>query len=106
MTAEPLRVMPAKIAHKPAERTVTVTGTGEWSTWQATAKASFPARLLADLQSGNIDRIVTALDTIIVEHNFPGIEGKAEHMADVDPYEGLFAVAGEVFDAISRLPPR
>jgi len=95
-------------AGRPAPRTVDVTvAAGEFAGWSCTARADFPARVLADLQSGSIDRIMVALDVIIVDHNFPGADGElAETMADVDPYRGLLAVAGDALDAIGKLPNR
>lgn len=99
--------MSRRPAGRPAPRTVEVTGSGDFAEWACTARADFPARVLADLQSGSIDRIMAALDVIVVEHNFPDSAGElAEHMTDVDPYRGLLAIAGAVFDAIGKLPSR
>jgi hypothetical protein len=95
-------------AKRPAARTVTVSVTeGDFAGWEATARADFPARLLADLQSGSIDRIIGVLDAIVTDHNFPDINDQlAATMGDVDPYAGLMKVAGEIFDAIGKLPNR
>ena len=89
-------------------RTVTVTiEDGDFAGWEATARADFPARILADFDSGKVDRIIHALDAIIVDHNFPNAEDElATDMAEVDPYAGLVAVAEKVFDAIGKLPNR
>ena len=95
-------------AGRPAARTVEVEITaGEFAGWACTARADFPARVLGDLQSGSIERIMRALDVVVVAHNFPGSDDElAATMADVDPYGGLLKVAGEVFDAIGKLPNR
>ncbi len=95
-------------AARPARRTVTATiEDGDFAGWSATAYADFPAGLLADLQSGDVGRIIGVLDRIVTEHNFPNDAGElAERMADVDPYQGLLAVAGELFDRLGKLPNR
>ena len=107
MTAQPrpIRRRPAK---RPEARTVHVlVSKGDFEGWEATARADFPARLLADLQSGSIERIIGVLGAIVVDHNFPNADDElAETMGDVDPYTGLMAVAGEIFDAMSKLPNR
>lgn len=97
-----------QVARKPAPRTAEATvSEGPYAGWYVKVRADFPAKLLAELQSGNIDRITAALDSIVVEHNLPGTDGTlAKSMADVDPYDGLFTLAGVAFDAIGKLPPR
>lgn len=81
--------------------------TGEYDGWTATARADFPARLLQDLGSGDINRVMACLEAIITEYDMPDSDGNvAETLSDVDPYSGLFAVAGEIIPAIKRLPPR
>jgi hypothetical protein len=107
MTAT-VRAMRRKAARKPAPRLVDViVKDGDFEGWEATARADFPARVLADLQSGSIERIMTALDVIVTEHNFPDAEGEiAASMAEVDPYDGLLRIAGDIFDAIGKLPNR
>jgi hypothetical protein len=97
-----------KAAKRPAPRTITITvPDGDFEGWTATARADFPARVLADLESGKMDRLLAALDAIIVSHNFPDSgDGIAATMADVDPYPGLLAVAGLIFDGLGKLPSR
>jgi hypothetical protein len=96
-----------RAAARPVARTVDVQGKGDFAEWSATARADFPARVLADLQSGSIERIMVALDTIVIDHNFPDVDGEiAASMADVDPYDGLLEIAGGIFDAIGKLPNR
>lgn len=95
-------------AKRPAPRTAHVALTaGDYAGWECDIRADFPAKVLADLQSGKVDRIVAALEVIVTSHNFPGEDGElAEHLEDVDPYSGLFAVATAAFEAISKLPNR
>jgi hypothetical protein len=106
MTA--VRQLKRRAAKRPPPRTVTVTiEEGDYAGWEATAKADFPARILADFDSGKVDRIITGLDAIIVDHNFPNADDElAASMAEVDPYAGLVAVAEKVFEAINKLPNR
>lgn len=80
---------------------------GDFAGWEATARADFPAKILADFDSGKVERIIRALDLIIVDHNFPNAEDEiAAGMGDVDPYAGLVLVAERIFDAIGKLPNR
>lgn len=106
MSAEP-RKLHRKAAKRPTPRTVTVVLSGDFEGWEATAKADFPAALIGDLQSGNVERIIGALDAIVIDHNLPNAEDEiAAKMMDVDPYTGLMEIASEVFDAIGKLPNR
>lgn len=95
-------------AAAPARRTVTGrVSTGPFTGWEVTGHVDFPARVLADLQSGNLDRLLPALDKIVTEHNLPDADGKvAQSMADVVPYDGMLEVAGALLEAITALPPR
>ena len=107
MSSQPRQIR-RRPASRPAPRTVSVEiRKGDFTGWEATARADFPARLLADLQSGQIGRIIDVLDAIIVDHNFPNeADELAERMGDVDPYAGLMEVAGAIFEAIGKLPNR
>jgi len=98
-----------QIAKRPAPRTVHIVLDDEsgYPGWEATARASFPARILFDLDSGDLPRIFAALDGIIVSHNLPDSNDQlAASMADVDPKEGALAIASGLFDAIGKLPNR
>ena len=108
MTAGTVRQLRRRAAKRPAPRTVNVViKEGEFAGWEATAKADFPARLLVDLQSGEISKILAVLDAIIIDHNFPDVNDEiATAMADVDPYPALLTIAGEIFDEMSKLPNR
>lgn len=99
---------PRRAAKRPPQRTVhVVIEDGPFAGWEVTAKADFPARFIGDLNSNDVDRIIAVFDTIILDHNLPNTEGGiAKSMGDVDPYQGLTLIAGEVFDAIAKLPNR
>jgi hypothetical protein len=103
-----VRQLKRKAARRPEPRTVTVTiPKGDFEGWEATARADFPAALLADLQSGSITRIIAVLDAIVIDHNMPDVNDEvAASMGEVDPYSGLMEVASAIFDAIGKLPNR
>jgi hypothetical protein len=104
-TVTQLRPKPAK---RPKARTVTFTvKEGEFVGWQATIRADFPASVLSDLQSSSIERILTALSRIVVDHNMPNDQDEiASSMDEVDPYDGLMVVAAGLFDELAKLPNR
>jgi hypothetical protein len=103
-----VRQLKRKAAKRPTPRTVTATiEKGDFEGWEATARADFPASLLADLQSGSISRIIGVLDGIVIDHNMPDVNDEvAKTMGEVDPYSGLMEVASAIFDAIGKLPNR
>jgi hypothetical protein len=106
MSAEPQKLR-RKAAKRPQPRTVTVTGKGDFAEWEVTARADFPASYIEDLMSGSVDRIIKVFDAIVIDHNLPNSDDQiAERMADVDPWQGLVEIAGDVFDAIAKLPNR
>lgn len=108
MTQANVRPLKRRVAKRPAPRTVTASITeGEFAGWEATAKADFPVKMLVDLQSSDVAKILAVLDTIIIDHNFPNADDElAQSMADVDPYGGLMLIAAEIFDALAKLPNR
>ena len=98
-----------KPAKRPAPRTVhfALNGTSDYTGWEATAKVDFPAAVLFDLESGELPRIIKAMDRIVTDHNMPDDQGKvATTMAEVDPVEGMMAVLNGLFDAMAKLPNR
>jgi hypothetical protein len=102
-----VRQLKRKAAKRPVPRTVTVIGKGDFAEWECTARADFPVRLIEDLSSGDPTKIMKVFDAIIVDHNFPDINDEiAESMSDVDPWTGLAEMAGNVFEAIHKLPNR
>lgn len=104
MTTAAKRRAGKKIAPRFVE--YTANGGGDFDGWYIRMRADFPTRVIVELQSENVDRIVTALSGITVEHNMPDDSGAvAEDLADVD-YNGLLHMLGGAMDAIQRLPPR
>jgi len=103
-----VRQIKRRPAKRPTVRLVTVTvEDGDFTGWEATARADFPASLLADLEGGHVARIIDALDAIIVDHNFPNAKDEiAASMGEVDPYGGLLEVAERIFNEIGKLPSR
>lgn len=108
MTNRTTRRADARAAARPPARTIEVELTeGPFAGWRCTARADFPASVLEQLQSDQIADIVGAFDRIVIDHNFPNEhDDVATSMGEVDPYDGLLAVVGEVFDRLGTLPPR
>lgn len=95
------------VAKRPPARTVLVELKGDFAGWACTARADFPAGILADLQSSSVDRVVRAMAAIVLEHNFPGADDElAGSMRDVDPFDGLIAAGVAIIQAIGALPNR
>ena len=96
-----------RAAKRPAPRTVHVVLTGDYEGWECTARADFPARVLENFQSDSMERIMAALDAIILDHNFPNDQDEvAEFMSDVSPFGGVTAAADAIWTAIGKLPNR
>lgn len=100
--------MAREAAKRPEARTVEVAVSGgDFDGWAGTFRADFPAEVLYDLQSGNVERTIAAMAAIVVDHNFPDSDGEiANSLTDVDPYEGLIRVAFELIDTLANLPNR
>jgi hypothetical protein len=98
-----------KPAHAAPRRTVSFTiAEGDYAGWAATAYADFKAKVASDLVSGDMDRVIRALDRVIISHNFPDGDDEtvvAESIGDVD-MTALEMIVDEVFDAIKNLPNR
>lgn len=97
-----------RAAKRPPTRTVEVgIAEGDFAGWQATFRVDFPARLLEEFESGSAQRVIAALQKLVIEHNFPDVDGEvAATLIDVDPYTGLVAIADAYMDALRALPPR
>ncbi|HEV8282351.1 MAG TPA: hypothetical protein VGQ02_10850 [Candidatus Limnocylindrales bacterium] len=97
-----------RAAKRPPTRTVEVgIAEGDFEGWRATLKVDFPAKLLEEFESGSAQRVINALQRLVVDHNFPDAEGEvAATLMDVDPYTGLVAIADAYLSAIRALPPR
>ena len=92
---------------KPQFRTVDVTLSAPFEGWTATMKAEgVPARVFIELQSGNVERALTALSRLIVKHNFLTEDGvPAENVLDA-PMDALTDSITKWSDAVAALPPR
>lgn len=103
-----VRELRRRAAKRPEPRTVhVVIEEGDFAGWEATVRADFPASLMRGFESGRLDDILAVMELIITEHNMPNGEDEiAEHLADVDPYAGLLAIANEIGAALGKLPNR
>ena len=95
------------VARNPKPRTTIVRVVeGDYAGWECEARVDFPARWVADLQSGDFGRVLDVMGKIVVWHNFPDEDGKlAKNIADVD-FTGLKAVMQRLTEAIAALPNR
>jgi len=94
-----------QVAKRPAPRIADIELAG-YPGWAATVRVDFPARIAIDAQSGDVPRVVAALEAIVVSHNFPNEAGEpAESLADVDA-AALAALSAGIGEALTRLPPR
>jgi hypothetical protein len=97
----------ATAAKKPQARTVTVTLPEPWTGWTATLLATFSLKVVADLQSGDTDRIIAAWDAVCIEHNFPDDDGGVAESAKTVCDEEAMAKAVQLWlEARAALPPR
>lgn len=93
------------VAPRPETRYVVVKLTGAYKGWRCRAKADFPTQQLVDLASGDIEKIITVLGEIVVEHNFPNGAGElAATIQEVDPYRGLLMAGEAIFTELGKLP--
>jgi len=94
-------------ATKPDFRTVDVVLGAPFDGWKATMKAEgVPARVFIDLQSGNVERAMYAVERLIVDHNFLTETGEeAESVLDA-PMDALTEVISKWSEAVAALPPR
>lgn len=81
---------PPVAAAPPAEPPVELALASPFDGWTFTARTDFSVRVLAELQSRDIARIIAALDQVILSHNFPNADGKlAAQLEDVSPWKAL-----------------
>lgn len=110
MPRSPRQRVQGKAARRPeafAPRTVTVTLKEPFEEWVATCRVDFPLRVFQDMNSGDVDRVLPALDRIVLDHNFPDESGEvATSMADVDPADAVTLLVEGLTEAAGKLPPR
>ena len=92
---------------KPQFRTVDVSLSAPFEGWTATMKAEgVPARIFIELQSGSVERALTALQRLVIKHNFLTEDGQpADDVLDA-PMDALTDAISKWSEAIAALPPR
>lgn len=102
--------VPSKAAKVPKgyeTRTVNVTLDAPFEEWVAVCRADVPLRVFQDLNSTDFDRVLPALDRMVVSHNFPGEDGQvAATMAEVYPTDAVNLLVKGIGEEIGKLPPR
>ena len=93
--------------NKPTFRTVDVNLSSPFEGWTATMKADgIPARIFIELQSGSAERSLTALEKLVVKHNFLDADGNFATSVLDAPMDALSDAIQKWSDAIAALPPR
>lgn len=92
---------------KPQFRTVDVNLSAPFEGWTATMKAEgVPARVFIELQSGNVERALNALERLVVKHNFLDENGEPAKQVLDAPMDALSDAITKWSDAVAALPPR
>lgn len=92
---------------KPQFRTVDITLSAPFDGWTATMKAEgVPARVFIELQSGNVERALTALERLVVKHNFLTEDGEPAKQVLDAPMDALSDAITKWSEAVAALPPR
>jgi hypothetical protein len=92
---------------KPDFRTVDVALSAPFDGWKATMKAEgVPARVFIELQSGNVERSLNAVERLIVSHNFLDEAGQPAKSVLDAPMDALTDTITKWSDAVAALPPR
>jgi len=92
---------------KPDFRTVEVTLAAPFEGWTATMRAEgVPARVFIELQSGNVERAMKAVERLIVSHNFLDESGEPAASVLDAPMDALSEAISRWSDAVAALPPR
>jgi len=92
---------------KPQFRTVEITLSTPFDGWMATMKAEgVPARVFIELQSGSVERALTALERLVVKHNFLTEDGEPAAQVLDAPMDALSDAITKWSDAVAALPPR
>ena len=93
--------------NKPDFRTVEVSLSAPFDGWKATMRAEgVPARIFIELQSGNVERSMKAVDRLVVSHNFLDETGEPATSVLDAPMDALTDAIGKWSDAVAALPPR
>lgn len=93
--------------NKPDFRIVEVNLSAPFDGWKATMRAEgIPARIFIELQSGNVERSMKAVDRLVVNHNFLDETGEPAATVLDAPMDALTDAIGKWSDAVAALPPR
>jgi hypothetical protein len=92
---------------KPQFRTVDITLSAPFEGWTATMKAEgVPARIFIELQSGSVERALTALERLVIKHNFLTEDGEPAKQVLDAPMDALSDAITKWSEAVAALPPR
>ena len=92
---------------KPQFRTVDIALSAPFEGWTATMKAEgVPARIFIELQSGSVERALTALERLVIKHNFLTEDGEPAKQVLDAPMDALSDAITKWSDAVAALPPR
>ena len=92
---------------KPQFRTVEITLSAPCDGWTATMKAEgVPARILIDLQSGEAERAMKAIERLITKHNFLTDDNEPAKSIIDSPMDALTQTIEKWSEAVAALPPR
>ena len=92
---------------KPQFRTVDIALSAPFEGWTATMKAEgVPARVFIELQSGSVERALTALERLVVKHNFLTEDGEPAKQVLDAPMDALSDAITKWSEAVAALPPR
>jgi len=92
---------------KPDFRTVEFSLSVPFDGWKATLRAEgVAARVFIELQSGNVERALTAVERLIVSHNFLDEAGQPAKSVLDAPMDALTDTITKWSEAVAALPPR
>jgi hypothetical protein len=92
---------------KPQFRTVDIVLSAPFEGWTATMKAEgVPARIFIELQSGSVERALTALERLVIKHNFLTEDGEPAKQVLDAPMDALSDAITKWSEAVAALPPR
>jgi hypothetical protein len=88
-------------------RTVDISLSSPFDGWTATMKADgIPARVFIELQSGSVERSMSAVERLIVKHNFLDESGEPATSVLDAPMDALSDAISKWSEAVAALPPR
>lgn len=92
--------------NRPEFKTIEVVLTEPFEGWRAKMRVGgVPARVMIDLQSGEVERALTAVDRLIIEHNFLDENGEPAKSVLDAPMDALTQSIEKWSGAVSSLPP-